>query len=162
MNTELLSKPRRLAADRVAEQILDVMPLLKQLIAGEAMAAGALTTSQLRVISALAKGPCLPSALARQLRITPPTATEVVDLLVRRGLVERHDMPEDRRVTQLQLTPAGAETWHTVRGRTLDAVKGLLARMNRADVEALERGLAPLLESLQESRKPVDGGKDGV
>lgn len=47
--------------------------------------------------------------LARALRITPRSATEVVDALCDRGLLTRRPSSTDRRATSLVLTPAGEE-----------------------------------------------------
>ena len=49
-----------------------------------------------------------PGALAEHLRIAPRSATEVVDDLQERGLVERAPDPADRRATLVRLTEAGA------------------------------------------------------
>lgn len=47
------------------------------------------------------------SDLARRLRIAPRSATEVVDALCERGLVEREPSSTDRRATSLVLTAKG-------------------------------------------------------
>lgn len=47
--------------------------------------------------------------LARWMRIAPRSATEVVDALCERDLLERRPSPTDRRATTLNLTPAGSE-----------------------------------------------------
>ncbi len=47
------------------------------------------------------------SELAAALRIAPRSATEVVDGLAERGLVERTADPADRRAVVVRLTPAG-------------------------------------------------------
>lgn len=47
------------------------------------------------------------SGLARRLHIAPRSATEVVDALCERGLVQREPSATDRRATSLVLTPAG-------------------------------------------------------
>lgn len=47
--------------------------------------------------------------LAARLRIAPRSATEVVDQLADKGLVERTPDPSDRRVTRIVLTEAGVE-----------------------------------------------------
>ena len=47
--------------------------------------------------------------LAARLRIAPRSATEVVDQLADKGLVERTPDPSDRRATRIVLTEAGVE-----------------------------------------------------
>lgn len=67
------------------------------------------------------------STLAERLRIAPRSATEVVDALQTKGLIERAPSPGDRRAVAVHVTQAGAD----LRGRmrvVLDA-----ARRARAD-----------------------------
>ena len=52
--------------------------------------------------------------LAERLHIAPRSATEVVDQLTAKGLVERRVHPTDRRATLLSLTEAGEQLRETV------------------------------------------------
>ncbi len=61
----------------------------------------------LRVVADL-QAPRL-GVVAEQLRVTPRSATEVVDTLEERGLVERRPDPEDRRATCVALTREGEQ-----------------------------------------------------
>lgn len=133
----------------IAELLLEVVPRLMQKISSEAQSGGSasiLTTSQLRVLGALVRGRRLPSEVARDLKITPATASELVDALARRGLVERRDDPDDRRVSVLYATEAGIEAWHAGRDRALGALELLVAELNPAETHALEVGLRAISE----------------
>jgi long-chain acyl-CoA synthetase len=66
-----------------------------------------LSLPQYRVLALLGDGSTASSVLARQLAVSPPTVTAVVDGLVARGLVERRPDPEDRRRLTLLLTRDG-------------------------------------------------------
>jgi DNA-binding MarR family transcriptional regulator len=48
------------------------------------------------------------SEVAKSLACDPSNVTGIIDRLEERGLVERRDAPNDRRVKMLALTPAGA------------------------------------------------------
>jgi len=75
---------------------------------GEAIASYDVTPGQaraLRVVSGY--GPIRLSALADRLRIAARSATEVVDALESRGLVQREADPADRRATCVVLTEEG-------------------------------------------------------
>lgn len=62
------------------------------------------------------------SAIAARLRIAPRSATEVVDSLEARGLVERRRDPADRRAVLVVPTPEGQQMHEaTVRARTTAA-----------------------------------------
>lgn len=137
-------------SQQVAEQLLDIVPRLRSLMAAEADAV-ALTMTQLRVLALLKCRPRLPSELARELRVTPATVSEVVDLLVRRGLVERGEEPEDRRSTPLRITSEGLALLEAARGRALAAFQRLLARLDPADLARLASSLAALQEALRET-----------
>lgn len=67
------------------------------------------------------------SMLAERLRIAPRSATEVVDALQAKGLIDRAPSPGDRRAVAVHLTPAGATLRDEMRV-ILDA-----ARQARAD-----------------------------
>ena len=60
-------------------------------------------------------GELRPSDLARRLGIAPRSATEVVDALQDKGLVQRTPSPTDRRATVLSVTPAGQDLLHRMR-----------------------------------------------
>lgn len=67
------------------------------------------------------------STLADRLRIAPRSATEVVDALQAKGLIERVSSPGDRRAVAVQVTPEGATLRDEMRV-VLDS-----ARMARTD-----------------------------
>ena len=74
------------------------------------------TPSQVRAIRVLSKhGSARASELAQHLHIAPRSATEVVDALEGKGLVERSADPHDRRATLVGLTDAGRELSEEVR-----------------------------------------------
>lgn len=141
-------------AGDTAEHLLEAVPRLWRLIATEAQRAetaeDTLTTSQLRALGLLAKGVRLTGELARRLGVTPATASEIVDLLVRRGLVERGDPTDDRRQTPLSVTPAGLALHRAGRRRALLALQAVVARLEQGDAEALDRGLRALIAALGE------------
>jgi DNA-binding MarR family transcriptional regulator len=60
-------------------------------------------------------GPCAQQQLAQYLAITEPAAAEVVDELVRAGLVDRGQDPQDRRRYSLTLTELGRQRLSVVR-----------------------------------------------
>lgn len=63
------------------------------------------------------------TGLAERLGIAPRSATEVVDALQEKGLVQRAPSPTDRRATALSLTAEGAELIGRLRGAMAAASK---------------------------------------
>jgi DNA-binding MarR family transcriptional regulator len=84
------------------------------------------------------------SELAHHLHIAPRSATEVVDALEAKGLVQRSPDPTDRRATLVSLTPRGIELMDEVRrARGLESEK-LFDRLSKTDRAHLARILRQL------------------
>ncbi|MFC7533332.1 MarR family winged helix-turn-helix transcriptional regulator [Actinoplanes sp. GCM10030250] len=84
------------------------------------------------------------SALAEHLRIAPRSATEVVDDLQARALVERRPDPADRRATLVALTPSGVATGEAIRHARSAEGERLFADLSPADRTELSRILRKL------------------
>ncbi|WP_307828116.1 MarR family winged helix-turn-helix transcriptional regulator [Nocardioides sp. SYSU D00038] len=86
------------------------------------------------------------SVLAERLRIAPRSATEVVDALASRGLVERRPDPSDRRATTVVATDAGRELLTVVeRARRWESER-FLAGLTADDRRELHRILGALAD----------------
>jgi DNA-binding MarR family transcriptional regulator len=109
-----------------------------------------ITPSQGRALAVLARhGAIRLSDLAEHLRITPRSATEVVDDLQDRHLAERQADPHDRRATLVALTDAGTATAaaiRTARRAETDRVFGSLNDHDRAALARILRKLATAIE----------------
>jgi DNA-binding MarR family transcriptional regulator len=95
--------------------------------------------------------------LARRLGGSFSNATVLVDRLVDRGLVERMDEPEDRRVVLVRVSEKGRRvieglvtSWRTI-------TPPLLERLSSEDLDALARGLRALLEASE--RQEEEAGR---
>jgi DNA-binding MarR family transcriptional regulator len=84
-------------------------------------------------------------ALSEHLHIAPRSATEVVDALETRGLVERHPDPADRRATLVALTSRGEEVAAAIRSARAAEAEEFFARLAPGDRAALTRILDALL-----------------
>lgn len=81
----------------------------------DALAPWQITPSQSRALNVLGRQEALRlNELAEQLRIAPRSATEVVDDLQARGLVERRSDPADRRATLVALTEPGRDALRAI------------------------------------------------
>jgi DNA-binding MarR family transcriptional regulator len=90
-------------------------------------------------------GPLRLNALADHLRIAPRSATEVVDALEERHLVERRPDSSDRRATLVVLTDEGVRTGELIRAARRAEAERLFGCLSPAD-----RGeLARILEQLR-------------
>ena len=85
------------------------------------------------------------SEVSDHLRIAPRSATEVVDQLQERGLVERHPDPLDRRAVLVSLTDAGRRAGEDIRAaRAAEAEKffGTLSATDRGHLARILRRLS--------------------
>ncbi len=154
MATEMESTLPEGLLDKIAERLFEAVPRLTRAIAGEAQRnerGVALSFPQIRALGLLVSRPRPPSELARDLGVAPATATEIVDVLVRRGLVERSDQPGDRRRIVLSVTHTGRLRYTAARQRALGMLRAMLAPASADDLLALERGLDLLLALLKAS-----------
>jgi DNA-binding MarR family transcriptional regulator len=112
----------------------------------QALAPWEITPAQARALGVLSRhGPVRLGTLSEHLHIAPRSATEVVDALEERGLVERHPDPADRRATLVALTARGSEVAGGVRAARAAEAEEFFAGLEPADRAALARILATLL-----------------
>jgi DNA-binding MarR family transcriptional regulator len=133
--------------DEVVDRILQVVPRVARRIRLEMRAAGtgALTVPQLRALLYVRRHPGTGlSPLAEHVGLSLPSASGLVERLVRADLVERINDPDERRRIQLRLTPTGVE--HVGRAHLL--VRSRLSA-DLAELSASELGrLAAALDIL--------------
>jgi len=106
-----------------------------------------ITPAQTRALGVLLHGePRRVTELAERLRIAPRSATEVVDHLERRGLVERRPDPADRRATLITLTERGraaGDDLHAARRAEAGRFFAALSDADRDDLGRILRKLVP-------------------
>ncbi|MBC8094109.1 MAG: MarR family transcriptional regulator [Pseudonocardia sp.] len=113
----------------------------------DALAPWAVTPSQSRAVWVLMRhGTMRLRDLAEHLRIAPRSATEVVDDLETRGLVERQPDPDDRRATLVHLTGQGREIGTSARAARSADAEGFFGRLSDVDRADLARILRTLRE----------------
>ncbi len=87
------------------------------------------------------------TGVAQRLGTTLATASEVVDALAAKGLVEKARSAADGRVVTLALTPAGQERAGGLEGM-LEPLRQILAALDPAEQQALQRLLARVIAGL--------------
>ena len=110
-----------------------------------ALAPWEVTPAQARALGVLTRhGSLRLGALSEHLHIAPRSATEVVDALEERGLVERRPDPADRRATLVALTVRGSEVADGIRAARAAEAEEFFAHLAPDDRAALARILAEL------------------
>ncbi len=79
-------------------------------------------------------------ALSKQLNMTSPTLTGIVDRLEKNGMVERSPNPKDRRSVLISLTKKGFKTVPKIREAVAEANQSFLKNLSREE-EFMLRGL---------------------
>lgn len=104
-----------------------------------------LTTSQLRILFMLHAEPGSPLGhLAAQLRVSPPTASGLVDRLVRQGYVRREEDAQDRRVVRHRLTERGEGVAGEIAREGTDLLEAIFGRLSEGELATLIQGLTLL------------------
>ena len=111
----------------------------------ETMAPWDINPSQFRALRVLDHhGAIRLSDLSGRLHIAPRSATEVVDALESRGLVERRPDPSDRRATLVELTAHGTGVLSAIRTARGTEAERVFDRLTPADRDHLARILRQL------------------
>lgn len=138
-----MARPRR----DLIEEILKVRAAILQAVSAATAPAWMdleLTMSQMKGLRTLAyHGPATVSQVAEALRISLPTASQLVDRLVQAGLAERAEDAQDRRRILVRLSKKGQQL-HDGLSPGPQAFRIWLHRMNGEDLEALHRGYVAL------------------
>jgi DNA-binding MarR family transcriptional regulator len=113
----------------------------------ETLAPWDITPSHLRALRVLIRhGALRMSELSDHLRIAARSATEVVDALEARGLVERRPDPDDRRATLVEVTEQGTRVLDAIRAARGTEVERTFDRLSQTDRADLARILRKLRE----------------
>ena len=139
---------RRRAAARgpSADQIAAVLAASRALVGIAAASIAAVdddvTVPQLRVLVMVdTKGPLNLAAVAAGLGVNPSNASRICDRLIRAGLLDRQDSPDDRRNITLSLTNAGRRLVNKMMKHRRTAITRVLRDMDPDDRELLTTAL---------------------
>lgn len=94
--------------------------------------------SHVKVIFYLAHNkPASISKIARELCISKPNMTPIIDKLIAQGLANRYEDPKDRRVLMIELTPKAHELFHERNKLIKAALSKKLTVLEEDDLAAL-------------------------
>ncbi len=120
--------------EEAARGLLDVVMLVMRTVAADMRKSPRpLAPAQMGSLMRIAAGPCTMSELARYQSVSLPTISKSVDMLVRRGWVERWVHKRDRRQTMARLTPSGKKMLTHIRQRAELQVTRTLAPLTAAE-----------------------------
>ena len=113
----------------------------------EALGAAELSLTQVKLVhhlEASAQELTLKQA-AEAVRVSLPAASRMVDDLVCRGFVERHEDAEDRRMKRISITEAGGEVIRRLNAARFSAIEQFVESLGPSERRALGQVLARLL-----------------
>ena len=123
-----------------------------------------MTVSQLKMVRAVYELTSLSGAgvalkvVAKELETTAAAASEMVDVLVRKKILERKQDPEDRRQVRIQLLPELSEHFKRVEEQFTAATDAFTATLSEAEKECFSRCAAKFNDFILrcgENRKEV-------
>ncbi|HVV75436.1 MAG TPA: MarR family transcriptional regulator [Mycobacteriales bacterium] len=113
-----------------------------------------ITLVQFRALATLAEHSSQPvRALAALLHVNPSTVTRMASRLRRKGLLTSRSDPDDRRVTRLEITPAGEAIVNAVTARRQEIIGRIVQRIP-------EEQRAPVVDSLRAFTAAAGDGPD--
>jgi len=126
---------------------MHTVPAVMRAIRAEMRRNGAplLSIPQVRTLAYLHRSPgsCL-FHLAEHLGVTRPTASTLVERLVRRGIVSRAEDPRERRRVVLRLTPLGLRHFRRTRHATRRWMATVLSRLSAVELRQVMKGVTAL------------------
>jgi DNA-binding MarR family transcriptional regulator len=147
---------KRGSAQLPQEAVLDAFVTASRVLV--AMAARSLadageevTLTQYRSLVVLAsRGPQGVASLAEAVAVTPPTASRLVDRLVRKGLVVRRTDRHDRRQVRIALTEVGRQLIDVVTEHRRSEIAALLQTIPVKEQRSMVDGLVKLADAAGE------------
>jgi len=125
-------------AGTAAHELLFVVMLVMRTVAADMRRSpDALAPTQMGALMKVAMGPCSMSSLARHQFVSLPTISKSVDMLVRRGWLERWVDKHDRRQTMVRLTAEGRRVLNDIKKRNQKLVGQSLAGLTAEEREQL-------------------------
>jgi DNA-binding MarR family transcriptional regulator len=131
-----------------AKQVVESVPVIMRLIRTGVRRGGGLSLPQLRVLGHVSRNPGTGvSDVATHLDVTNPTASVLVDRLVKKNLLDRKEDPSERRRTLLTLTESGTEVLEDARSKAQFMVAQVLKTQTPEQLSKINEGLALLAEA---------------
>jgi MarR family transcriptional regulator, 2-MHQ and catechol-resistance regulon repressor len=94
----------------IANEIKDIQRFFSKLVSEIITKQNNITEQQMTVLKILARNPMQMNELGRELLVSSPTITSLIDRMEKKGIVKREDC-KDRRKIKIQLTAEGKKLY---------------------------------------------------
>lgn len=148
--------------DQTAEALMETVSAIHRAIRREMRKArpGEISMQQFRALGIIAHHPGASlSLVAQHLGLTNASVSRLVDGLVRAGLIDRAESPEDRRKLLLNLTTEGVAVLEATRNAALGRLAQMLKQLSKPDLSTLSQAIAVMrqvvdrMEQIEEDTK---------
>ena len=130
-----------------ARELLDVVPLVIREIRSQMHSQGSsdLTIPQFRTLAFVNRNQGSPLCkVADHMGLTPPSASTLVDGLIKRGMMTREDQPDDRRRVRLVVTSHGRAILEASTRGTMVYLAKKLSSIGADDREVIVKAMKTL------------------
>jgi DNA-binding MarR family transcriptional regulator len=144
-------------ADECAELVLDTVPLVSRTIRTEMRRSGPpdLSVPQFRVLTFLRRHPGTSlSEVAEHIGLTLPAASNLIDRLVNRNLVDRQNTSTDRRRIALALTISGESTMQAASIAALAHLTEVLNTLSAEERAVIAQAMVSLKAAFESDQPP--------
>ncbi len=138
------------------EMLLKSYKLMRKILQEEAVREGLTFNETSLLFFVNANGKANVTTLAKYLDVSKSSVVEMIDKLVRNGLLERTKDVKDRRVTYVTITDRGRAVLETVREKYKETINKVLSEVD--DVECIRRIFNALMKEY-ERRKGTSYGE---
>lgn len=149
------ASPPREARAAAADALIAISPLTSRWI--ERLLAGhepPLTMAQFLALRAIAGDGLSASELAQQACVSAPAISQLLRSLADAGLLQRRELPEDRRRLTLALSTAGQRALSSAHALLHRRLSSLLEGLSRPEADALARALRRVEDALSGAPPP--------
>ena len=142
-----MKKPHEAASGGIEELLLDFQKKIYGAIKTDIKSLNC-SLPQMDILRYLSESEALTlTDLARQLGVSKPSASVMVDTMERHGLVARTVQENDRRSISIRLTPKSRKLFETITKKKKELIKRLLTNISAQQRETLESLLSALLSA---------------
>ena len=128
--------------DALVEHIFSLGRLIRERLSTDSSCAPLLHLATLQFVSE--REPRM-SEIAEYLRITPPSATSLMNALAKSGQIKRIKDPKDRRTVHLAITTRGQKTLDDGMRQKRSAIGSIITRLSESERDDLKNILAKLI-----------------
>ncbi|MDD3375281.1 MAG: MarR family transcriptional regulator [Candidatus Omnitrophica bacterium] len=136
---------------KIAKEILEIFPAFIKKINQGMTKTGEIPSAQMSAIMILAdKNQCTLGRLSKDMGVTAPTATGIVDRLYKSGYVKRIRSQEDRRIVNITLTAKGKKAKKNIHKMATQRWRVISNILSLKDQEMHIRILKKIVKGLDE------------